>query len=81
MNTRDTLLAANDAGTLLETLAATAYDDVESVASTVSNMHNCGEINILAAFESPQLDPASNQSFFVLQRFFLQGFAANRLFG
>ena len=70
MSIRDTLLAANDAGTLLETLAATAYDDVDSVASTISNMHNCGEIDMLAAFEPPQLDAVINWSFFALQNVF-----------
>ena len=64
MSIRDTLLAANDTGTLLETLAATAYDDVDSVASTISYMHNCGEIDMLAAFEPPQLDAVINRSFF-----------------
>ena len=81
MSIRDTLRAANDAGTLLETLAATAYDDVDPVASTISNMHNCGEIDMLAAFEPPRLDAVINGSFFALQHVFMQSPAANELFG
>lgn len=72
MNIHDTLLTANDAGNLLETLAATAYEDVESVANAVSSLHNCDKINILADCDSPQLKAVSIQYFFTLQRVFCQ---------
>ena len=72
MNIRDTLLAANDVGNLLETLVATEYNDIESVANAVSSLHNSDEINILAACESLQLEAVSNHSFFALQRVFCQ---------
>ena len=65
MNIQDTLLAANDAETLLESLATTKYEDVDSVAIAVSELHNCNKINILSAYGSPQFDTLS-QSFFVL---------------
>ena len=72
MNIRDNLLSANDAGTLLETLVATRYDDVESVANTVSSLHNDREIDFLAALDSCQLDSVSDQSFSALRRVFYQ---------
>ena len=70
LSIRDTLLAANDAGTLLETLAATAYEEVDPVASTISDMHNRDEIDIFAAFEPQRLEAANNQSFFALRHVF-----------
>ena len=70
MDIRDTLLAANQAGTLLETLAATPYSNIKAVANTVSSLHNCDQINILAACDSLQLNHASDQSFFSFRNIF-----------
>ncbi len=73
MNIHDTLLAASVSGTLLETLSKTEYEEVESVAIAVSELHNCDKINLLSAYESPQFD-TSNQSFFVLRNVFCKAF-------
>ena len=70
MNIRDTLLAVNSAGTLLDGLAALAYEDVESVTTTVSELHNGGDIDILSACASPQVDAMSDQSFFSFYHIF-----------
>ena len=69
MNIRDTLLATNDADTLLESLAATEFNEIESVATVVSELHNCSEINIFKAYESSQIDVTA-QSFVVLWNLF-----------
>ena len=72
MDIRDTLLAADDAGTLLESLAAlaaTKYNDIESVATVVSELHNYGEINIFSAYESSLLDAAAQSSVFLRNLF------------
>ena len=69
MNIRDSLIAANDAGTLLESLSTTKYVDMESVATVVSELHNSSKIDIFSAYESPQFNAAA-QSFLVLRNLF-----------
>ena len=70
MTTRDAILAANDAGTLLESIAATPFEEAESVANVLASLHNSGEIDFLAACHSKQLDAISDYSFLDLQRVF-----------
>lgn len=72
MNIRDTLIAANQAGALLETLAATPYSNIKAVANTVSSLHNHDEVNILAACDSLQLNQLSDQSFISFQNIFCE---------
>lgn len=71
MNIRDTLLAANSAGTLLEELVAIEYD-CDSITNVVSSLHNGGNIDILSACDSPQLDAMSDQSFFSFYHIFCE---------
>lgn len=70
MSRRDTILAANANGTLLEVVAEISNRDSEAVASLLSSLHNSGEIDFLAACASNQLDDISRDSFFPLQRVF-----------
>ena len=70
MNTRERILQANDAGTLLETITATPYGQQDSVAEAVSDLHNLGEIDFLGCFEPLSLVDDPNTSFFALQRIF-----------
>ena len=72
MNTRQDILEANDAGNVLETIAATPYPQVESVARTISDLHNLGEIDFLAVFEPPPLAEIPDRSIPSLQRIFCQ---------
>lgn len=72
MNARERILQANDAGTLLETLAAIPYDQLDSVAKSISDLHNRGEIDFLAAYEPSPLAEDLNHSFFALQRIFCE---------
>ena len=72
MNTRQDILEANDAGNVLETIVATPYEQVESVARTLSDLHNLGEIDFLAYFETPPLAAIPERSIPSLQRFFCQ---------
>ena len=74
MNTRHDILEANDAGNLLETIAATPYVQLESVAHTLSELHNLGEIDFLAVFQPPQLAEIPNRSIPALQRMFCETF-------
>ena len=72
MKTRECILHANDAGNVLEAIVATPYDQLDSVAEVVSDLHNRGEIDFLASCESPPLADEPNHSFFALQRVFCQ---------
>lgn len=74
MSTRDTILAANANGTLLEVVVEMSYSDSESVMNLLSSLHNSGEIDFLAACDSDQLDNISRDSFFPLQRVFCEIF-------
>ncbi len=72
MNTREFILQANDAGTLLEAIAATPYDQLDSVAKAISDLHNSGEIDFLASCEPSSLVEDLNCSFSALQRIFCE---------
>ena len=72
MNTRERILRANDAGKLLEAIAATPYDQQDSVAEAVSDLHNRSEIDFLACCEPSPLAEDPNRSFFALQQIFCQ---------
>ena len=70
MTTRDEILAANAEGTLVDFIAAEHYAQGEALADLLSEMHNSGEIDILATCSSGQLDAISGHPFFVFQRVF-----------
>lgn len=70
MCTRDAIRTADDAGTLLETVAATPYDQFDSIAELLSALHNEGEIDLLIACDKPGLDALPTHSFFRLQQVF-----------
>ena len=70
MTTRDEILVANAEGTLVHFIAAQHYAQAEALADLLSEMHNSGEIDILATCNSDQLDTISGHPFFVFQRIF-----------
>ena len=70
--TPDAIRAANAGGTLLPSIAAASHDDDGSLAITLSRMHNSGEIDVLKAYGSDQLDAVSRHGFFRLQYLFCQ---------
>ena len=70
MYTRQDILAANDAGTLFETIAAIPYQQLKTAARTLSELHNRGEIDFLAYCEPSSLAAVRDHRFFGLQRIF-----------
>ncbi|MDE0332481.1 MAG: hypothetical protein OXL41_11490 [Nitrospinae bacterium] len=70
MNMRERILQAEAAGTLPEALAAIPYDQLDSAAEVVADLHNRGRINFLAFCESPSLASGPDHSFFALQETF-----------
>lgn len=70
MITRDAILAAGADETLLDAIATAPHDQQESLATLLSELHNLGELDILAAINSGQLDSVSGRPFFTLQRVF-----------
>ena len=70
MYTRQDILEAADAGALLETIAATPYQQLETAAGMLSELHNRGEIDFLPYCEPPPLAAVSDHSFFAIQRVF-----------
>ena len=72
MYTRQDIIEADDAGSLLETIAATPYAQFDSAVRLLSGLHNCGDIDFLASCEPPPLAALSDHSFFALQRVFCQ---------
>ena len=70
MHTRDDLLEANDAGILLQTVAATPRKHLESTGRLLADLHNGGEIDFLATCEPESLAAVPDLSFFALQRLF-----------
>ena len=70
MYTRQDILEAADAGALLETIAATPYQQLETAAGILSELHNRGEIDFLPYCEPPPLAAVSDHSFFAIQRVF-----------
>ena len=70
MITRDKILTANAEETLIDIIAAAHYDQCEALANLLSEMHNSGEIDILTACNSGQLDTISGHPFFVFQSVF-----------
>ena len=70
MYTRHDVLEANNVGTLIETIATTPYQQLETAAGMLSDLHNRGKIDFLACYESPLLAALSDHSFFALQRVF-----------
>ena len=70
MTTPEDLIAANAAGTLLETTAAMSREQFESVGPMLAYLHNRGDIGFLAAFEPSSLAGVSAGSIRSLQRNF-----------
>ena len=70
MYTRQDILDANNAGALLKAVAATRYQQLETAAGMLSELHNRGEIDFLVCCEAPQLAALSDHSFFAIQRVF-----------
>ena len=70
MITRDQLRATDTEEGLIEIIAATDNDQCEALADLISEMQNSGEIDILDACESGQLDTLSGHQFFVFHRVF-----------
>ena len=69
MTTLESILQANAAGTLLEAIAEMPYDQMDSAAEVVAELHNRGDIDILGFCES--LSPALvTDHFFTLQELF-----------
>jgi len=72
MYTRHDLLEANDAGLLLQTIAATPHKHLDSTGRMLADLHNSGEIDFLATCEPASLAAMPDLSFFALQRLFCQ---------
>ena len=70
MNSPEAIRAASEAGTLLEAIAAAPYDEFDSVAHLLAELHNSGEIDLLAACDKPALDAIPTHPFFTLQQVF-----------
>ncbi len=70
MMTRDEILAAYAKETLIDIIAAADYGQCEALADLLSEMHNSGEIDILTACKSDQLDTISGSPFFIFQNVF-----------
>ena len=69
-NTREAIHAAAEAGALLKTVAATPYDEFDSIADLLSALHNKGKIDLLIACDKPGLDGIPSRSFFCLLQVF-----------
>ena len=72
MYTRQDILEAADAGALLETIAATPYQNLQTAAGMLSELHNRGDIDFLAYCKPSSLAAVPDLSFFALQRIFCQ---------
>ena len=72
MTTPEDLIAESDAGTLLETIAATSREQFESVGPMLADLHNRGDIDFLAAFDPSSLADVPARSIHSLQRNFRQ---------
>ena len=72
MNTRQDIIDASDAGTLLETIAAIPYDQLECVSRLLADLHNRGDIDFLASFEPAALADVSNGSIHSIHRIFCE---------
>ena len=70
MNSREAIRAASEAGTLLKVIAATPYDEFDTVADLLAALHNSGEIDLLTACDKPGLDAIPTHPFFNIQRVF-----------
>lgn len=70
MSSREVIRASRDGGTLLETVAATPYDQLDEMVEALSALHNEGKIDLLIACGKPGLATLSTRSFFGLQRVF-----------
>ena len=70
MYTRQDILEAADAGTLLETIAATPYQQLETAAGMLSELHNRGDIDFLAYCKPQPLAAVCDHSFFAIQGVF-----------
>ncbi len=70
MSTNEGILSANAEGTLLSAIASTPYDEDDSLAGALAELHNAGTLDVLKAFRSDQLDAVSGRSFFRLQQVF-----------
>ena len=72
MNTRQDIVDASDAGTVLETIAAIRYDQFECVSRLLADLHNRGDIDFLASFEPAALADVSNASIHSIHRIFCE---------
>ena len=70
MYTRHDVLEASHAGQLLETIAATPNQNLDSAGRMLADLHNRGEIDFLASWEPASLAAVSGHHFFPLQRIF-----------
>jgi len=72
MYTLHDLLQANDAGNLVQTIAATPRKCLNSTTRMLAELHHGGEIDFLAACEPAPLAAVPDLSFFAFQRVFCQ---------
>ena len=72
MNTRQDIIDASEAGTLLETIAAIPYDQFECVSRLLADLNNRGDIDFLASFEPAALADVSNGSIHFIHRIFCE---------
>lgn len=70
MIAREDILEANRNRALLQTIAATPSDQLESVARLISGLHNRGEIDLLLSFEPQPLADVSAPSIHSIRQIF-----------
>ena len=70
MITRDEILVAKANECLINLIAAVDYEQCEALADLLANLHNSGEIDILSACNSGQLDTIPDTLFFTFQSVF-----------
>ena len=72
MITHEDIIEANRTGALLQTIAATPYDQLERVGRLLSGLHNIGEIDLLLAFEPQPLADVSVPFIYFIRQLFCQ---------
>ena len=70
MGTRQDIVDASNAGTLLETLSATPYAQFESTAGLIADLHNRAEIDFLASLEPQSLGAVPDRQIHSLHQIF-----------
>ena len=72
MNKRDEILSANAAGNLLSAVTEASFDERDCLSSTLAELHNSGELDVVRALTSDLSGSVSGQAFFQLQDVFCQ---------